>query len=95
MRPNDPDHDPVVLDLRERITEVDHAILEAANARLELVRELREHKLAQGWDFVDPGREESLLDALVRENPGPLSEEAVRELFVDLLALTKRELASG
>jgi chorismate mutase len=95
MRPTDPEHDPVVLDLRERITEVDHAILEAANARLELVRELREHKLAQGWSFVDPGREESLLDALVRENPGPLSEEAVRELFVDLLALTKRELASG
>jgi chorismate mutase len=95
MRPNDPERDPVVHDLRERITEVDLAILEAANARLELVRELREHKLAQGWDFLDPGREERLLDALVRENTGPLSEEAVRELFGDLLALTKRELASG
>jgi chorismate mutase len=94
MRPADPEHDPVVRDLRERITEVDQAILEAANARLELVRELREHKMAQGWDFVDPGREERLLDALARENPGPLSEEAVRQLFIDLLALTKRELAS-
>jgi chorismate mutase / prephenate dehydratase len=94
MRPADPEHDPVVRDLRERITEVDQAILEAANARLELVRELREHKIAQGWDFVDPGREERLLDALARANPGPLSEEAVRQLFIDLLALTKRELAS-
>jgi chorismate mutase/prephenate dehydratase len=94
MRPADPEHDPVVRDLRERITEVDQAILEAANARLELVRELREHKMAQGWDFVDPGREERLLDALARANPGPLSEEAVRQLFIDLLALTKRELAS-
>jgi chorismate mutase len=94
MRPTDPEHDPVVRDLRERITEADHAILEAANARLELVRELREHKLAQGWDFLDPGREERLLDALARENQGPLSEEAVRQLFTDLLALTKRELAS-
>jgi chorismate mutase len=94
MRPADPEHDPVVRELRERITEVDQAILEAANARLELVRELREHKIAQGWDFVDPGREERLLDALARANPGPLSEEAVRQLFIDLLALTKRELAS-
>lgn len=94
MRPADPQHDPVVRDLRERITEVDQAILEAANARLELVRELREHKIAQGWDFVDPGREERLIDALARANPGPLSDEAVRQLFIDLLALTKRELAS-
>jgi chorismate mutase len=94
MRPTDPEHDPVVRDLRERITEVDQAILEAANVRLELVRELREHKLAQGWGFVDPGREERLLDGLARANSGPLSDEAVRQLFTDLLALTKRELAS-
>jgi chorismate mutase len=92
MRPSDPEHDPVVRQLRERINEVDHAILEAANARLELVRQLREHKLAQGWDFLDPGREERLVDGLARTNPGPLSEDAVRRLFTDLLALTKREL---
>jgi 3-deoxy-7-phosphoheptulonate synthase / chorismate mutase len=93
MRPTDPEHDPVVRELRQRITEADRTILEAANARLRLVRELREHKLAHGWEFLDPGREERLLDALARENPGPLSEDAVRQLFVDLLALTKRELA--
>jgi 3-deoxy-7-phosphoheptulonate synthase/chorismate mutase len=93
MRPTDPEHDPVVRELRQRITEADRTILEAANARLRLVRELREHKLAHGWEFLDPGREERLLDALAQENPGPLSEDAVRQLFVDLLALTKRELA--
>jgi chorismate mutase / prephenate dehydratase len=92
MRPSDPEHDPVVRDLRERITEADRTILEAANTRLELVRRLREHKIAQGWNFVDPGREEQLLDALARANPGPLSEDAVRQLFTDLLALTKREV---
>jgi 3-deoxy-7-phosphoheptulonate synthase / chorismate mutase len=94
MRPSGPEQDPVVRDLRERITEVDYAILEAANARLELVRDLRKHKLARGWDFHDPEREQQLLDALARDNTGPLSEEAVRELFAGLLALTKRELAS-
>ena len=91
MRPSDPEHDPVVHDLRQRITEADRTILEAANTRLQLVRELREHKIARGWEFLDPGREERLLDDLARENPGPLSEDAVRQLFVDLLALTKRE----
>jgi chorismate mutase len=59
--------------------------------RLELVRRLREHKAASGWDFVDPEREKKLLDALARENPGPLSEDGVRELFAELLDLAKRE----
>jgi chorismate mutase len=92
MRPSDPDHDPVVEELRERITEQDVAVLAAVNHRLRLVGELREHKLAQGWGFVDQGREERLLDALADENPGPLSEAGLRELFTSLLALTKREL---
>ncbi len=92
MRPGDPEHDPVVRDLRERITDTDRAILAAVNERIELVRELREHKLAQGWDFLDQGREERLLAALAGENSGPLSEAGLRELFGNLLALTKREL---
>lgn len=93
MRPSDPEHDPVVRDLRGRITDTDRAILAAVNERIELVRELREHKLALGWDFLDQGREERLLAALAGENSGPLSEAGLRELFGDLLALTKRELA--
>ncbi len=92
MRPSDPEQDPVVRDLRTRITEADRAILTAVNARLELVRALRTHKLSQGWDFVDRDREEQLLDSLVRENPGPLTEAGLRRLFGDLLALTKREV---
>lgn len=93
MPPGELDQDPVVRDLRERITETDRAILAALNARVELVRELREHKLANGWDFVDRDREARLLDALADENSGPLSEEGLRRLFGDVLDLTKRELS--
>jgi chorismate mutase len=92
MRPNEPEHDPVVRDLRGRITDADRAILAAVNERIELVRELRAHKLASGWDFVDKDREQRLLAALASENTGPLSEAGLRELFGDVLALTKREL---
>ena len=92
MRATDPEHDPVVRTLRERITEVDRRLLATVNERIELVRELREHKLAQGWDFLDRSREERLLAALAAENPGPLSEPGLRSLFADVLALTKREL---
>jgi chorismate mutase len=92
MRPADPEQDPVVRELRERISAQDRAILAAVNERIGLVAELREHKLAQGWDFLDSSREERLLTALAGENPGPLSEAGLRELFTGLLALTKREL---
>jgi chorismate mutase len=92
--PGDLEQDPVVRDLRERITETDRAILGAVNARVELVRELREHKLGRGWDFVDRGRETRLLDLLAAENAGPLSEDGVRRLFGEVLELTKRELGA-
>ena len=95
MRSSGPEHDPVVRELRDRIAAADRALLAAVNARLGLVRELRAHKLEQGWDFVDQKREELLLDALARENPGPLSEAGLRELFADVLALSKREVAGG
>ena len=95
MRPGDPEHDPVVRELRDRITTADRALLAAVNDRVGLVRELRAHKLEQGWDFVDRRREEHLVDALARENPGPLREAGLRELLAAVLALSKREAGGG
>ena len=87
--------DPVVRGLRERITEADHAILASANARLELVAELRRYKDEHGIAFLDPDRERWMLDDLLAANAGPLTEEGVRELLAFLLDLTKREVARG
>jgi chorismate mutase len=64
----------------------------AVNRRLELVRQLKEHKTATGYDFLDKGREQALLAELERENGGPLSADGLRELHTKLLELTKREL---
>jgi chorismate mutase len=91
VAPGDLDQDPLVRELRAAITAADRTILTAVNTRLELVRRLRDHKAANGWDFVDPERERELLDGLVDENPGPLSEGGVRELFAALLDIAKRE----
>ena len=85
--------DPTVQRLREEISELDRSILDAVNGRLELVAALRRHKLEVGLPFVDPDRERELLDDLVRANRGPLTDEGLRELFCELLDLTKREVA--
>ena len=85
--------DPTVQRLRDEISELDRSILDAVNGRLELVAALRRHKLEVGLPFVDPDRERELLDDLVRANRGPLTDEGLRELFCELLDLTKREVA--
>jgi chorismate mutase len=84
--------DPTVQRLRDEISELDRAILEAVNGRIELVAELRRHKQEVGLPFVDPDRERQLLADLASANRGPLSEQGVHELFGGLLDLTKREI---
>jgi len=84
--------DPTVDRIRADLAKEDRRILEAVNARLQLVAELKRYKEAAGIPFVDPEQERRLLQRLAAANSGPLSEEGVRELFELILALTKREL---
>jgi chorismate mutase len=78
--------------LRDRITEIDRLIVDAVNRRLVVVAELKRYKDANGISFVDPHREASMIEERVGENGGPLSGEGLRALYLELLALTKREL---
>jgi chorismate mutase len=79
--------------LRDEISGLDRAILDAVNARLDLVAELKRYKEEHDLPFVDPDRERRLLEDLVAANRGPLSEEGLRELFGELLDLMKREVS--
>ena len=80
-------------ELREQVAEVDRAILEAVNRRLELVSRLKAVKERAGIGFVDAEREAWLLENFRRANGGPLSNEGVSRLHRELLALTKDEVA--
>ena len=83
--------DPTLERLRAGLAKEDRAILDAVNARLRLVAELKRYKEEAGIPFVDPDQERRLLERLAAANTGPLSEEGLRELFTSILALTKRE----
>ncbi len=95
MAHEDANADPVVRRLREQISDNDAAIVEAINRRLKLVARLKEYKASRGLDFVDLAREEWMVRYLARANRGPLSAEGLREIFEDLLDLTKREVAKS
>ena len=84
--------DPRISQLREQLADNDVRIVEALNVRLELVARLKRVKEEIGVDFLDPAREEWLLQHLASANRGPLSDEGLREVYTELLALTKREL---
>jgi len=85
--------DPVIEELRGQISDTDRAIVEAMNKRLKLVAQVKAYKDSRGLGFLDPEREEWMLDYLTRANRGPLSSEGLRELFEKILDLSKREVS--
>jgi chorismate mutase len=90
-----PADDPRITELREQLAANDVKIVEALNARLELVAQLKRVKEEIGVDFLDPAREEWLLQHLASTSRGPLSKDGLREFYTELLALTKRELGGS
>ena len=85
--------DPIIRQLREQISDNDRRLMEAFNKRLELVARLKKYKESHGIGFVDPEREEWMLQYLQRANKGPVSTDALREFFERVLDLTKREVS--
>lgn len=83
--------DALVRQMRDQITDNDVKLIGAINTRLQLVARLREYKEARGVDFVDHTREAWMHQFIQAINKGPLSAEGLREIYDELLALTKRE----
>ncbi|MCE1205214.1 MAG: chorismate mutase [Holophagaceae bacterium] len=73
--------DPVLQAHREQIAELDLRILEALNARIDLVKRLKAHKEARGLGFLDAVQEDRLLATLHQANRGPLPNEGLAEIF--------------
>ena len=87
--------DRVLAELRDQITETDRTLVETINQRLELVAQIKRYKAVRGLPFLDPDREAWMLSYLSRANRGPLSPQGLREIYVEILDLTKREVARG
>ena len=84
--------DPVLRQFREQISDTDRAIVDAVNKRLALVAQIKAYKDSRGLGFLDPEREEWMLQYLTRANRGPLSPTGLQELYSTILDLTKREV---
>ena len=85
--------DPVIQQMRAQISDTDRALVEQMNKRLRLVARLKEYKDENDIDFVDPAREAWMIQDLQRANRGPLSAEGLRQIYEEILAMTKREVS--
>jgi chorismate mutase len=86
-----PNDDPVIKQFRDQISDNDLKIIDLINKRLSLVDKLWRYKAEHGVDMYNAEREEWMVTFLSRANKGPLSQDAVRELYRTIVETTKSE----
>jgi chorismate mutase len=86
-----PNDDPVIKQFRDQISDNDLKIIDLINKRLTLVDKLWRYKAEHGVDMYNPEREEWMLTFLSRANKGPLSQEALVEVYRAIVETTKNE----
>ena len=77
--------DKNVEDWRRKIDEIDRRLVELLNERSRCVVEIGRIKQSTGDALYQPDREKQVLDGVVRANPGPLPDAAIRRLFERIL----------
>jgi chorismate mutase len=73
--------DTNIQSLRAQLDEVDREFVRALNKRARVVQELAALKREAGVSLYDPKREEEILQRVAKENPGPIYDTTMREIF--------------
>jgi chorismate mutase/prephenate dehydratase len=75
--------------LRRDLDEVDREILDSINRRGEIARQIGDAKRADNSQVYDAAREAEVLKQVVANSAGPLSPDAVRSVFRELISGTR------
>ena len=86
-----PNDDPVIKQFRDQISDNDLKIVDLLNKRLKLVDKLWRYKAEHGVEVYNPEREEWMLTFLSRANKGPLSPDALKDVYTAIVETTKNE----
>ena len=85
------ENDPVIKQFREQISDIDLKTLELINKRIKLVSQLWTYKHEQSLEVYEPAREDWLVTYAARANRGPLSTEALSEIYRHIIEVTQHE----
>lgn len=75
---------------RKEIDRIDSTIVQAINERYGLVLKIGEWKRARNLPIYVPEREAALLEKLTAENTGPMPEETLRAIYVEIMSGSRR-----
>jgi len=74
-----------ISELREQIDKIDQELVRLLNQRAALALEIGVTKRNFGHTIHDPTRENSVIDAAVSVNNGPLPEKVIRKIFTEIV----------
>jgi chorismate mutase / prephenate dehydratase len=83
--------DLVIKQFRDQISDNDLKIVELINKRLKLVDKLWRYKAEHDVEVYNQAREEWMLTFVSRANKGPLSKDALREIYRHIVEVTQAE----
>jgi chorismate mutase len=83
--------DPVIKQFREQISDNDLKIVDLLNKRIKLVSQLWQYKRQLGMDVYAPAQEEWLLTYASRANKGPITRDALHEIYRHVIEVTQHE----
>jgi chorismate mutase len=75
---------------RRRIDQIDTQLMGLLNSRSACAVEIGRIKRALGLPIYSPDREAEILERVMRENPGPLDDLAVRRVFERIIDESRR-----
>jgi chorismate mutase len=79
-----------IIHWRKRIDEIDLQLAKLLSERSQCVIEIGKIKRQQQLPVYDPQREKEILERLLRDNEGPLENEALKRLFERILDESRR-----
>jgi chorismate mutase len=77
-------------DWRAKIDALDRRLLELLSERTEYVLAIGKLKNAQNLGIFDPEREQQIIRNILRENKGPLDDDALRRIFETVIDECRR-----
>lgn len=76
--------------LRKLVDGIDGEILDLINRRLEMVQEIGRCKRRGGGGVLDRQREAAVIDRLVKRNKGPLTQEDLQHIFMEIISVARQ-----
>ena len=78
-----------IINLRKDVDIIDEKILDLINQRLILASQIGNVKGKQGKPVIDKSRENDVIQRLINLNNGPVSPEALRRFFKEIIMLCR------